>query len=127
MNYRLSKATAGLATLGAALALSLSLAGAGASALTGYHYDDDVRPRPRISVNLGGGCTGGGLNLPGAWKDRVDGTAVNGPCKVSHYNNTNYNSFLINTYHPSSPSISFFPNQFFYNKAESIKYRPGIQ
>jgi hypothetical protein len=82
------KADATPATTASATLLSVGI--------IGTHYDGFGATGDSVSVE-GSDCSGGGLNLPTVWNDRISSTA-NGCPIIVHYQNANYGGATATTY-----------------------------
>lgn len=86
-----------------------------ANATSSYHYDTNTIPVSHITVGTSS-CTGGGLNLETAWRNRIDATQSN--CRAYHYDYTNYSGFLESTTKNTYDTLSAGNR----NRTESLKY-----
>jgi len=85
--------------------------------IIGTHYDGSGGTGTSVSVE-GSDCSGGGLNLPGSWNDKISST-LNGCPIIVHYENANYAGATATTYTSGSLStISGYMN----NRTTSIIY-----
>jgi len=80
-----------------------------------YHYDTNTIPTSSITVGTPS-CTGGGLNLETAWRNRIDATQSN--CRAYHYDYTNYSGYMEATTAHYYDTLAVGNR----NKTESIKY-----
>jgi hypothetical protein len=84
----------------------------------GIHYDASNGTGSALTVT-GTGCTGGGLNVPIAWNDRISST-LNGCPTIQHFENTNYAGASLISY--GSGSVTSFSGAYMDNRTSSIKY-----
>lgn len=103
-----------LATLGTALTPSVALS----DGIIGIHYDSYNGTGSALTVN-GSACTGGGLNVPLAWNDRISST-YNGCGTIQHFENTNYGGASYTTF--GSGSVTSFSGAYMDNRTSAIKY-----
>lgn len=97
------------ATVGSAVLLS--------AGIIGTHYDGASGSGSSVSVE-GSDCSGGGLNLPSSWNDRISST-TNGCPIVAHWEHANYTGAVFGTYTIGlNSNITGYMN----NRTTSIKY-----
>lgn len=98
-------------------ALAKTVAVFSTTSIIGVHYDANNGTGASLTVN-GTNCSGGGLNVPLAWNDRISST-INGCPTVVHYEVTNYAGGTYATYGVGTLSAII---GFMDNKTSSIKY-----